>query len=240
MEIYITGMKQHYHGLSIFNNMEARYRKDYPGEFVITESKWSGGKKHEKREWIANPIINQHLSGRAVAIGSSDDIARLDYRVLATHRGGLLGSLKVQTYGTAEIATQMRLDFTVDTDFNKLMPLVESKYTEKNIVYTTAKNCTKKPGEFYLIPQHPHMCPEVLPIYLAAFDGHNEVYLIGYSKEMTAGHDNWVKQITDVIKAYAGTMFIMVGNEFNMPDEWLSCSNTKTLTNRDFVTYCDV
>ena len=220
--------------------MEARYRQDYPGEFVITQTKFSGGKKHEKREWIPNPIINQHLSGRAVAIGSSDDQERFDYRILATHRGGLLGSLKVQTYGTAEIASQMKLDFTVGTDFNKLIPLVESKYTENNIVYTTAKNCTKQPGEFYLIPQNPHLCTEVLPVYLAAFDGHKEVYLIGYCKETVAGHANWIQQITDIITAYSGTMFIMVGNELNMPHDWLSCVNTKTLTNRDFVTHCDV
>lgn len=220
--------------------MEPRYRRDYPGEFVITETKFSGGKKHEKRAWIENPIINQHLSSRAVAIGSSDDQERFDYRILATHRGGLLGSLKLQTYGTAEIAKQMRLDFTVDTNYNNLQSLIESKYTESNIVYTTAKNCTKQPGEFYLIPQYPHICTEVLPIYLAAFDGHKEVYLIGYSKETSAGHDNWITQITDIITAYASTMFIMVGNELNMPDEWLSCNNTKTLTNRDFVTYCDV
>jgi len=220
--------------------MEARYRKDYPGEFVITETKFSGGKKHEKREWIANPIVNQHLSGRAVAIGSSDDKERFDYCILETHRGGLLGSLKLQTYGTSAIAKQMRLDFTVDTDYNNLYPLVESKYTENNIVYTTAKNCAKQPGEFYLIPQYPHMCTEVLPVYLAAFDGHKEIYLIGYCKETSAGHNNWIKQITDIITVYSGTMFIMVGNELNMPNEWLSCSNTKTLTNRDFVTYCDV
>jgi hypothetical protein len=220
--------------------MEARYRQDYPGEFVITETKFSGGKKHEKREWIANPIINQHLSVRAAAIGSSDDQERFDYRILEKHRGGLLESLKLQTYGTADIAKQMRLDFTVDTDYDKLQSLVESKYTENNIVYTTAKNCTKKSGEFYLIPQYPHVCADALPIYLAAFNGHKEVYLIGYSKETSIGYDNWIKQITDIITAYAGTMFFMVGNELNMPDEWLSCSNTKTLSNRDFITHCDV
>jgi hypothetical protein len=220
--------------------MEARYRRDYPGEFVITESKWTGGRKHEKREWIENPIKNQHLSGRAAAIGSSDDISKFDYRILATHRGGLLGSLKVQTYGTADIAMQMRLDFTVDTNFDKLIPLVESKYVVDHIVYTTPTNCTKKPGEFYLIPQNPHMCAEVLPIYLAAFDGHNEVYLIGYSKEMLAGHNNWIKQIIDIITAYAGTMFIIVGNELNIPSELLSCPNTKAMSNRDFITHCDV
>lgn len=220
--------------------MEARYRQDYPGEFVITEIKFSGGKKHEKRQWIANPIVNQHISGRAAAIGSSDDQERFDYRILEKHCGGLLGSLKLQTYSTANIAQIMRLDFTVDTDYNKLQSLIESNYAENNMVYTTAKNFTKNLGKFYLIPQYPHVCTEALPIYLAAFDGHKEIFLIGYSKETSTGYDNWINQITDIITAYAGTMFFIVGNEFNMPPEWLSCPNTKTLNNRDFITYCDV
>ena len=121
--------------------MEARYRKDYPGEFVILESKWSGGKKQEKREWIENPILNQHLSGRAAAIGSDNSKEKFDYKVLESHRGGLLGSLKIQTYGIAKIAQEMRLDFAVDTDFNNLAPLIENKYTENNIVYSTSRNC---------------------------------------------------------------------------------------------------
>lgn len=220
--------------------MEARYRKDYPGEFVIIESKWSGGKKEERREWIENPIVNQHLSGRAAAIGSNESKDRFDYTVLEDHRGGLLGSLKLQTYGTASIAQEMRLDFAVDTDFSNLTPLIENKYTENNIVYTTSKNCIKKPGEFYLIPLNPHLCTAVLPIYLAAFDGHKEIYMIGYDKETDAGHSNWIEQVTRVMNAYAGTIFIMVGNKLNMPDAWLSCPNTRNLDFRDFVTHCDV
>ena len=220
--------------------MQARYRKDYPGEFVIIESKWTNGKKQEKREWIENPIVNQHLSGRAAAIGSRDSKEQFDYKILEQHRGGLLGSLKLQTYGTAEIAQEMRLDFAMDIDYNKLIPLLENKYTENNIVYTTSKNCIKNPGEFYLVPLNPHLCTTVLPIYLAAFDGHNEIYMLGYDKETNAGQNNWIDQVTNVINAYAGTLFIMVGNQLNMPDAWLSCPNTKTLNFRDFVTYCDV
>ena len=220
--------------------MEARYRVDYPGEFVITESKWSGGKKHENREWVENPIVNQHLSGRAAAIGSKDTKDRFDYKILESHRGGLLGSLKLQTYGIADIAHEMRLDFAVDTDLTNLMPLVENKYTENNIVYTTSKNCIKKPGEFYLIPYSPLYCTAVLPIYLAAFDGHKEIYMLGYDKEMNGGQSNWINQVTSIIKAYAGTLFVIVGNKLNMPDAWLSCPNTKTFNFRDFVTHCDV
>ena len=220
--------------------MEARYRKDYPGEFVILKSKWSGGKKQEKREWIENPIVNQHLSGRAAAIGSSESRDRFNYKILEGHRGGLLGSLKLQTYGTAKIAQEMRLDFAVDTDYNNLVPLVENKYTENNIVYTTGKNCIKQPGEFYLIPLNPHLCTAVLPIYLSAFDGHREIYMLGYDKETDAGQSDWIDQVTRLMNAYAGTLFVMVGNKLNMPDAWLSCPNTKNLDFRDFVSHCDI
>jgi hypothetical protein len=220
--------------------MQARYRKDYPGEFVIIESKWTGGKKQETREWIENPVVNQHLSGRAAVIGTSESRDRFDYKVLEDHRGGLLGSLTLQTYGTAAIANEMRLDFAVDSDLNNLLPLIENKYTENNIVYTTSKNCVKRPGEFYLIPYNPLLCTAVLPIYLAAFDGHKEIFIIGYDKETNAGQNNWIDQVTGIFKAYAGTTFIMVGNELNMPGEWLSCPNTKCFNFRDFVTYCDV
>ena len=77
--------------------MEARYRTDYAGEFVILESKWAGGKKEETREWIPNPIENHHLSGRAAVIGSNIDKWQFDYTRLQRHRGGLLGSKKLQT-----------------------------------------------------------------------------------------------------------------------------------------------
>ena len=52
--------------------MDARYRQDYAGEFVILETRWTKGKKVERREWIENPIQNQHISGRAVCIGSNE------------------------------------------------------------------------------------------------------------------------------------------------------------------------
>lgn len=220
--------------------MQSHYREDYPGEFVIIESKWSGGKKIERREWIENPISNQHLSGRAAVIGSDIDREHFKFTVLEAHRGGLLGSKKLQTYGTAKIAQEMRLDFAVDTDYNNIEPLVTSGYAEKNVVYTTARNCIRSPGEFYLIPQNPHFCTTVLPIYLAAFDGHKEIYMIGYNKEFDGGQNNWIQQVTSIIRAYAGTMFIMVGHGHNMPDEWLSCPNTKTMWHHDFVCYCDV
>jgi hypothetical protein len=225
--------------------MEARYRQDYPGEFVIVNTIWDGGKRTEQREWIANPIDNQHISGRAVCIGSRDSMQSsypegIDYKILQRHRGGLLGSLKLQTYGTGEIAQEMRLDFSVDSDSEVLQKLIDSKYYEDNVVYTTARNCIANPGDFYLIPQSPRLLMPALPVYLAAFDGHKEIFLIGYSKQMQFDHPRWFDDVNEVFKAYDSVKFYLIGESSIMPDLWLERANINTMTYQDFVGYCDV
>ena len=225
--------------------MEARYRKDYLGEFVILNSVWSGGKKTQQREWIANPIENQHISGRAVCIGSRDSLQDpypngIDYTILQRHRGGLLGTLKLQTYGTGTIAEDMRLDFAVEFDPAQLKKLVENNYYENNVVYTTSRNCIENPGDFYLIPLDPRLLLPAMPIYLAAFDGHQEIFLIGYSKQMFFDNPHWQEQVQQVMLTYSGIKFWLVGQATLMPDSWLDCTNVGTLTYQEFVSYADV
>jgi hypothetical protein len=219
--------------------MEARYRTDYAGEFVILETKWAGGKKEETREWIPNPIENHHLSGRAAVIGSNIDKWRFDYTRLRRHRGGLLGSKKLQTYGTGAIAQEMRLDFTVETQTDNLNKLLEAGYQRDNIVYTTARNCIRHPGEFYLIPYNPRLLDLAVTIYLAAFDGHQEVFLLGYLDITEANSLNWIPHIAQIFLAYPGVKFYLVGESTRMPDEWVDCFNTQSMTYDEFISYCD-
>ena len=49
--------------------MSERYRTEYDGEFVIINNTIKDGKKIQEREWIENPIENQHISGCAAVIG---------------------------------------------------------------------------------------------------------------------------------------------------------------------------
>jgi hypothetical protein len=219
--------------------MEARYRSDYAGEFVILESRWSGGKKSETREWIPNPIENQHISGRAACIGSSTDRATFDYTRLARHRGGLLSSKKLQTYGVGDIALEMRLDFTVETRAEQLARIQESATQQDSVVYTTAKNCIRNPGDFYLIPQRPAVLDLATVVYLAAFDGHREIFLLGYNQELDAGRNNWINELSDIFRTYP-VEFYLVGEATNMPAEWLDCSTVRTMTYRDWISYCDI
>jgi hypothetical protein len=219
----------------------ARYRSDYDGEFIITQSVWSGGKKRQTREWVANPIENQHISGRAVCIGSDHDLSHFDYTRLQRHRGGLLGSKKLQTYGTGQISTEMKLDFTIETQDDVLQNLIDNNIHIENIVYTTPKRCIQHPGMFYFVPYNPVLIREALLIYLAAFDGHQEVFLLGYTNQATVGSTAFEYQVAAVIKNYASTKFYVVAeHQHHIPTAWLEHANVQAFDYRQFVSYCDV
>jgi hypothetical protein len=217
-----------------------RYRKDYPGEFVLLETKFEGGKKIEKREWIANPIDNHHISGRAAVIGSGIDRDQFDYRRLARHQGGLLGKKRLQTYGSNVLWQDMKLDFTVAIESNNLQKIIESGYSEDNIVYSTARNCIRHAGQFYLVPFTPVLDELSLAVYLAAFDGHQEVFLLGYNNETPTVDKNWIAYLNTVFQSYSATNFILVGTPSNMPATWRSNRNVRAIKYREFVTYCDI
>lgn len=218
----------------------AQYRADYAGEFVILETKWQSGKRHEKREWISNPIENHHISGRAACIGHPEVNNHFDYTRLERHRGGLLGSKKLQTYGTGDIAHDMRLDFSVETKAANLQTLIDQEYTNNNIVYTTAKNCLAHPGLFYLIPLRPRFADAAISVYLAAFDGHQEVFLLGYTADV-AHHSNILENnLTELFQTYSVTKFYIVGEKTQVPNSYLEYPNVSHMTLREWVSYCDV
>lgn len=220
--------------------MQERYRTDYLGEFVILETKWSGGKKEQTREWVANPIENHHISGRAACIGSSVDRASFDYTRLQKHRGGLLGSKKLQTYGAGSIVADMRCDFIVETNNANLNRIIESKYQESNIVYTTPRMCIVHPGEFYLIPYIQKMVDLAQILYLAAFDGHKEVFMLGYTTDTPVGNSSWLTDVRSVIASYPGVKFYIVSDVNNIPEQWLALPNVTKFKYREFISYCDV
>jgi hypothetical protein len=217
-----------------------RYRKDYTGEFIVTNTAWSGGKKRSRREWIPNPIENHHISGRAACIGSSADIGNFNFKCLQNHKGGLLGSKKLQTYGTGEIAKMMRLDFAVEKDESLLQELIEQHYYKDNIIYTTPKLCLQHPGVFYTIPFSPPVIKQVALAYLAAFDGHQEIFLLGYTDNENIGNSDWGTHMNQVMLAYPATKFFHVGYKSHTPDSWKNNSNFQQLTHREFIVHCDV
>jgi hypothetical protein len=220
--------------------IQTRYRSDYPGEFVLLESRFVDGEKREQREWIANPIENHHISGRAAVIGSRTDLEQFDYHRLVRHNGGLLGKKKLQTYGSNDLWRDMRFDFVVAIERDNIQAIIDQGYSNDNIVYSTARNCIKHAGKFYLVPFSPVLDELSLAVYLAAFDGHKEIFLLGYNNETPMVDKNWISYLNAVFQAYSATAFVLVGTASNMPPAWRSNRNVRCIKYREFVTHCDV
>lgn len=220
--------------------IQARHRRDYDGEFVIVDTVVSGGCTSQTREWIANPIDNFSTSGRAAVIGSRALQAKFRHSRLQRHRGGLLGQRRLQTYGAQDLWQDMTFDFFVTTDRDNIQAMAAQAYDQRCTVYTTARLCLENPGRFYLIPYLPQLDALAMPVYLAAFDGHAEVFMLGYCRDTATVSRTWAKDLDAVFAAYPGTQFILVGQESSMLPSWLSHSNVQCIGVRRFVSYCDI
>jgi hypothetical protein len=220
--------------------MTPQYRTDYAGEFVVTKTIWSGGKKQQEREWIPNTVDNQHISGRAVCIISEIDRDQFNYTILNKHRGGLLGSKKVQTYGSGYIAGHTDLNFTVETDIGVLGKLAADGYHHEHIVYTSPKHCLAHPGMFHVIPYNPQISLPALVPYLAAFDGHKEIFLLGYTNQASGLDPAWKNYVPRVINAYKEVKFYAVGRPHEIPSELMNLSNVEQMGYRSFISHCDI
>ena len=133
----------------------------------------------------------------------------------------------------------MNLNFAVETNPDRLAQIKSTDYHVDNIVYTTARNCISNPGDFYLIPNRPLVEDRVTVVYLAAFDGHREIFLLGYTKEVTPDRSSYYADMSRVFSAYP-VDFWLVGETTNMPETWLDHSNVRAINYQDWISYCDV
>lgn len=218
--------------------MLEKHRQDYDGEHILIKTTFQNGKKVEQREWMENPITNQHISGRAAVISGDTDLPQFHLKHLKNHQGGLLGTKRLQTYGTGNSNEYLNLDFYVVTDREKINDARD--YATDNIVYSSTSVCLTNPGLFYIIPYQPGLDDLSHAVYLAAFDGHQEIFLLGYNNDTPSTNSNWQKNVNRVIQTYKNTTFYTVGIEHNIPELWRRNVNVKTLTYRDFISFCDV
>lgn len=222
--------------------IQERYRADYDGEFVVIDTVWKRNQKLQNREYIKNPITNQHISGRAAVIGQ-DPTGREDViRILENHRGGLLGQKKLQTYGCEGIWKKIRVDFCVEQNVDDLQQIVEQKQNVNTVFYSSVRNCLKFPGEFYIIPYLVRLRPCAQSAYLAAFDGHKEVFLIGVDgiNNDTVYDPQSIVDLNQVFKAYPGVKFYFV-TDASYPDNSLrNNANVDVWSYAKFINHCDV
>lgn len=238
------------------------FRNEYAGETMTTSSTWHGSKWEYTQEFVPNAITNRHISKRAVVIGNG--ASRKDYEInlLKNHRAGILGSLAVQTYGCNALYRDFTPTFLVSTGADISKEIADSGFCEDNIVYANAEIVATHPQKFYLVPQDIHYDAGALAAYLACFDGHKNIYLLGYDNWTGDGdnsnmyvntsayagdnqeppHSFWAASLQHVMQTYSEVVFtrVMPTPGWWCPDAWKSCLNFRQISYKDFILEIDL
>jgi hypothetical protein len=237
------------------------YRKNYLGEEVVRDLTYHDGTWDESREYVPNNVINEQISNRAVIIGNGSSRLELDrnlFNLLANHKAGLLASSAVQTYGCNAIYREFNPDFLIANGPEIVNEIANSGYCDNEIVYSTQNAVLDYPGKFYLTPQNPHWDAGAIAAYLACFDGHEKIYLLGFDGHSgeeaafynvyagTAGYPAksagsteafYAKSLKLVMDTYNDVEFVRVmpTNTWYMPELWKYQLNLTQIGWRDFV-----
>ena len=166
------------------------YRANYTGEEITVNLRWEGSDWHHQREFIPNRITNSQVSKHAVIVGNGDSRKIFDINLLKNHRGYAFGAGAVQTYGCNATYRDCETTFQVVTGREMADEIANSGYCDDHIVYANSQHIQNYPGKFYLMPQDPSYNAGALATYLACFDGHEFVYLMGFDCNAGEGYNN--------------------------------------------------
>jgi hypothetical protein len=240
-----------------------KYRTDYTGEDIIVERKHEGRVWHDVTETVPNMVTNNQISNRAAIIGNGT--SRLEFNLNHLKKPqGLLGATTVQTYGCNALYRDYTPDFLIVTGNNGIVDeIANSNYINNNIAYTNAIHLLEHPGKFYLIPYDPYADAGTAAAYIAAFDGHTKIYLIGFDGYDLEGHNNnvyadtngydakweyeveqekFIKNRAELFDTYSEIDFVWVTRlgKNTVPERLKWCGNHRQISFRDMVMECDL
>lgn len=243
--------------------LSKKYRKDYTGEDIIVERHLEDKKWWDQTETIPNMITNNQISNRAVIIGNGP--SRLEFNLQHLKKPqGLLGATTAQTYGCNALYRDFTPDFLISTGNNGIVTeIASSNYVNNNIVYSNAIHLLEHPGKFYLIPYDPYADAGTTAAYIAAFDGHTRIYLLGFDGYDLPGHNNNIYADTNgydlkwqfevegdklinsriqLFNTYSDVDFVWVTSygKSKVPEKLKWCSNHRQISFRDLVLECDL
>lgn len=229
------------------------FRNTYSGEEVHALATYKNNEWQYEKEFVADIVGNQRFGQRAVVIGNGLGRKNFDLTVLKNK--------KVQTYGCNALYRDFDPDFLIVVGDILATEVARSGYARDHIVYSTPESILKYPKTFHIVPQKPSWNSGALATYLACFDGHSTVYLLGhdgidspgFASNMysdTIGYpDNplltdafWARSMGHVFKTYNLVDFVLVNDSGRgyMPQEWYGYTNLRRISFRELVLECDL
>lgn len=233
------------------------YRQYYFGENIVVNRNYTNGVWQDTTEYVPNAVINNQISNRAAVIGNGPSRLEFDLSVL-NNPAGLLGKDTLQTYGCNALYRNYSPDFLVAVGSDDIIKEISnSTYIKSNIVYTNSTHLLEYPNKFYLIPHDPYSDAGTEALYIAAFDGHKTIYMLGFDGQDTEGFNynvyadtigydplrstvpefKWVADRVMVFNTYNDVDFVKVSprGTDRFPDEWKYCNNVRHISFREFV-----
>ncbi len=238
------------------------YRSTYVGEKITTSMTYQDGAWTYESENIPNSVVNNQISNRAVIIGNGTSRQHFDLTLIGRHKGGLLASGALQSYGCNALYRDFAPHFLVANGQEIVDELAQSSYCDEHIVYAGARSILDYPGKFYLIPQEPSWNAGAIAAYLAAFDGHQKIYLIGFDGHESSNSaanvyegsngyyrpvygyndDFFTLAMLEVFNIYNNVEFIRVmpTSSWSIPEPWRYCINFRQIDYREFTIEVDL
>jgi hypothetical protein len=238
------------------------YRTNYGGERITTEAALSESKWSYQTEWVPTAIANNHISKIAVIIGNGSSRNNFSIDVLVRHLSGRLGDKSMQTYGCNALYRNFEPTFLVSVGNEISEEIANSGYCDRHIVYANSDKILAYPGKFYLIPQDFVSNAGTIATYLACFDGHEKVYLLGFDNQAgdhynnnvyagTAGYgdqfqnysdDFWIIAMERIMSMYSEVEFVRVTStpNYKCPNAWKVLDNFKQISFAQFQIEADL
>lgn len=234
------------------------YRSEYQGEDILLNTTLRNQTWEYEYETVPSRVENNQISNRAVIIGNG--YSRKDFELIGTlqnHFGGGRGERQLQTYGCNALYREFSPHFLVATGKEITDEIAQTDYTFSKIVYTNSASLLKYPGKFYLIPQDPHWNAGTIATYLACFDGHKTIYLLGFDNSAGENLNNnmyagtygyaaananysdlyWIKSMTYIMSLYSDVDFVRVmpNANWSQPTEWRNLQNYRQIDIKSWV-----
>jgi hypothetical protein len=238
------------------------YRDSYGGENVVTSLTYENHDWTPVTEFVPNSVFNAYTTTQAIAIGNGESRLQFDLNHVTNHKAGFGGADKLQSYGCNGLYRDFTPDFLVAVGDKIIDEIAKSGYTKNNIIYAHGEHILKYPGKFYLIPQNISYDAGALAVYMACFDGHKKVFLMGYDGydvpsainnvyKDTVGYPNssekqnsafWSGTLHSVMTTYSDVEFVRVmpTKTWWAPDNLAALPNFRQIDFRDFVLEADI
>ncbi len=238
------------------------YRVNYGGERVTTEAAFRNSEWLYKTEWVPTAVANNHISKVATIIGNGSSRKNFPIGLLIKHLSGRLGATSMQTYGCNAFYREFEPTFLVAVGDAMCNEIANSGYCDRHIVYANSDKIINYPNKFYLIPQDFVSNAGSIATYLACFDGHEKIYLIGfdnsagenYNNNIYAGtpcygpnnhnysDDYWILGMEKIMSLYNEVEFVRVTSTPNYvcPPAWRRLSNFRQIHFKNYLIEADI